>query len=89
MRAAAGRRGWLRIRPTGPVVALNSAAEKGRANRELIQFLAEFLDLPPSSISLIKGNTSRNKVIRIETLSPQTAAAKLLALEQQVRRSCL
>lgn len=53
-RPGSGRRGFLPIRPTGPVVALNSAPEKGRANRELIEFIAEILDVPIAAVSIIK-----------------------------------
>ena len=78
-RPAAGKRGFLLIRPTGPVVALTSAPEKGRANRELIEFIAGILGLPTAAVSVIKGLGARQKVIRVETSSPQAVAAKLVA----------
>jgi len=80
VRPASGKRGFLRARPTGPVVALNSAPEKGRANRELIELIAEVLGVPSASVSIIKGQGARQKVVRVETLSPQAAAAKLIAV---------
>jgi uncharacterized protein (TIGR00251 family) len=80
VRPSSGRRGFLRTRPTGPVVALNSAPEKGRANRELIEFIAQALDVPAAAVSIIKGESARQKVIRVEAPSPSLFAAKLIAL---------
>lgn len=77
VRPAAGKRGFLRIRPTGPVVALNSAPEKGRANRELIEFIAEVLSVPAAAVSIIKGQAARQKVVRVEIATPAAVAAKL------------
>jgi len=37
----------------------------GKANKALINFLAEHLDLPKSSISIIHGQTGRHKVVKI------------------------
>ncbi len=79
-RPGSGKRGFLRTRPSGPVVALTSAPEKGRANRELIEFIAEILGVPTAAVSIIKGQGTRQKVMRVETLSPQAVAAKLVAL---------
>ncbi len=80
VRPGAGKRGFLRIRPTGPVVALNSAPEKGRANHELIEFIAEVLDVPAAAVSIIKGQSARQKVVRVETPSSHAIAAKLVEL---------
>jgi uncharacterized protein (TIGR00251 family) len=44
----------LRIRTTAPPT-------DGKANKATIKLLAKYLDLPPSSISLVRGQTSRNK----------------------------
>ena len=77
-RPGSGERGFLRTRPSGPVVALNSVPENGRANRELIDFIAAVLDVPTASVSIIKGQGARQKVIRVETLSPGAVAAKLV-----------
>jgi uncharacterized protein (TIGR00251 family) len=61
-------------------VALNSAPEKGRANRELIEFIAQALGVAAAAVTIIRGQTAREKVIRIEASPPpQALAAKLLA----------
>lgn len=49
-------------------VRLHAIPEKGKANEELIDFLAEELELPKSSITLVRGQTSRIKHLKIEGL---------------------
>jgi uncharacterized protein (TIGR00251 family) len=77
-RPGSGKRGLLRISATGPVVGLAAAPEKGRANRELIEFMAEILHVPASAVSILRGQGARQKVIRIETAVPQALAARIL-----------
>ena len=55
--------GALRVRVT-------AAPEDGRANRAVIALLAEALSVPPSSIALVRGATSRDKWFRL----PKSAA---------------
>ncbi len=50
----------LRIRVAGPPV-------DGKANGELVRFLAEHLDLPERAVEIMRGHTSRTKVVRITT----------------------
>jgi len=47
-------------------VSINAVPEDGKANKELIEFLAKSWKLPKSSLSLLSGHTSRLKVILIE-----------------------
>ena len=42
---------------------------KGKANKELIAFLSKALGVSKGSITLVKGQTSRNKVIAIDGLN--------------------
>ena len=39
--------------------------EKGKANRGVLKLLAKILDLAPSAIELVSGNTSKEKTIFI------------------------
>src|SRR3546814_15813150 len=48
----------LRVRVAGPAV-------DGKANAELVRFLAEHLRVPARSVDITRGHTSRPKVIRI------------------------
>jgi len=47
-------------------VKIAAAPEKGKANRELIEFLAERLNVPKSSIHIVSGETSALKRIRVD-----------------------
>ena len=62
--------GVLQIRVAAPPVT-------GKANRELIAFLSQTLDVSKSSLSIVKGHTSRNKVIAIDGLSQEDIINRL------------
>lgn len=47
-------------------IRLRAVPEKGKANKALIAFLADWLKISKSSITLTKGETSRLKVLKIE-----------------------
>jgi uncharacterized protein (TIGR00251 family) len=85
VRPSAGRRGIVSIRPTGPVIALKSAPEKGRANGELLEFIAELLEVPPAAVTLIKGYTTRRKVVRVDTRHPAALSRTIMALANAPR----
>ena len=46
-------------------LALTAPPVEGRANEACIEFFANLLDVPRSSITIASGETSRRKVIRI------------------------
>jgi uncharacterized protein (TIGR00251 family) len=50
-------------------VRIAASPVKGKANKELIDFLSKALGLRKSSVSIVKGQTSRNKVVAIEGIS--------------------
>ena len=56
----------LKLEITAPPIA-------GEANQACIRFFAELLKVPPSSITIAAGNTSRNKVIRVSGISSARA----------------
>lgn len=47
------------------VVSINVIPEKGKANAAVIRLLAEFFHVPKSHIHIIRGATSRNKIVEI------------------------
>lgn len=49
-------------------VKVHAPALEGRANEELCEFLADTLDLPRRAVTLLRGDKSRQKVVRIEGL---------------------
>lgn len=56
--------GALKVKLTAPPV-------EGEANQALINFLARVLKLPRKNITLIRGETARNKLIEIRGLSKE------------------
>jgi uncharacterized protein (TIGR00251 family) len=58
-------------------LALTAPPIEGRANEACIEFLAEFLKVPRSSITIAAGETSRNKVIRIVGVSADELRRRL------------
>lgn len=46
-------------------VSLTAPPVEGRANEACIEFFAELLKVPRSSVTIASGQTSRNKVIRV------------------------
>ncbi len=46
-------------------VKLTASPVEGRANKALIKFLAKKAGVPPSSLTIIRGHSSRDKVILI------------------------
>lgn len=59
---------------------LKSAPENGKANLELIKFLAKSLHLPQHEIEIVAGATSRNKKIKIQTSLSYQEVLKVLGL---------
>jgi uncharacterized protein len=47
-------------------IKLQSAPDKGKANSELINLLADYFSVSKSAIEIIAGLTSRNKRVRIK-----------------------
>jgi uncharacterized protein (TIGR00251 family) len=50
-------------------VALTAPPVEGKANEACIEFFANLLKVPRSSVTIAAGQTSRNKVIRVAGLS--------------------
>jgi uncharacterized protein (TIGR00251 family) len=52
-------------------LALTSPPVDGKANEACIVFFAKFFAVPRSSVTIAAGQTSRNKVIRVEGLTKE------------------
>lgn len=59
--------GWENDPKAGRVLKLRIAAPpvEGKANKAIILFLSELLDIPKSRISLLKGETGRIKIVQL------------------------
>jgi len=58
-------------------VKVAAAPEKGKANKALVDLLAEKLGVRKSSIAIIKGETSRKKVILFNGIRNEELIKKL------------
>lgn len=58
-------------------ISLTAPPLEGRANQACIEFLADLLKLPRSSITIAAGQASRNKLIRISGVSAAEVEARL------------
>lgn len=62
--------GTMKARLTAPPV-------EGAANEALIALLAERLDVPKRTITIVRGTTGRQKIVDIAGLTPDDLAGKL------------
>ncbi|MCW1892387.1 MAG: DUF167 domain-containing protein [Candidatus Uhrbacteria bacterium] len=46
-------------------IRLHAPPIEGKANEELIRFLAESFDIPKSRVTLLKGAASKTKIVEI------------------------
>jgi len=58
-------------------VRISAPPSKGKANKELIDFLSRTLGISLSSLTITKGVTSRNKLIAIDGLSQEEVTRRL------------
>ncbi|HYL13998.1 MAG TPA: DUF167 domain-containing protein [Terriglobales bacterium] len=58
-------------------LALTAPPVEGRANDACIEYLANVLDVPRSSVTIAAGQNSRNKVIRVAGLTAQEVRQRL------------
>ena len=60
-------------------LSLIAPPAEGRANEAAIEFLAEVLRLPRSSVTIAAGHRSRNKLVRVSGLSAAAVSERLAA----------
>lgn len=54
------------IAPGSFRVRVRAAPDRGRANDEIVDRLAEYLGVPPSRLTLVRGAASARKIFRLE-----------------------
>jgi uncharacterized protein (TIGR00251 family) len=62
--------GRLRVRLAAP-------AQEGRANRELVTFLAAVLDVRRADVAVVAGASGRRKLVRVTGLTEDEARRRL------------
>jgi len=60
------------------LIRLNAPPVDGAANEALIAFLSDVLGVPRRDISLVAGDKSRDKRVRVDGVSQQVAVDRLV-----------
>ncbi|MGA7870049.1 MAG: DUF167 domain-containing protein [Candidatus Binatus sp.] len=76
-RPGASRRGVIGVTGERLVIGVHSGPQKGKANEELIEYLAGEMRVPRSALMIVRGETARRKTIRIVTHEPVKVASRL------------
>jgi len=63
--------GVLRVKVSAP-------PSKGKANKELITFLNRLLGVGKGGVNIIKGHTTRSKIVAVDGLSREEVMKRLL-----------
>lgn len=79
-RPGASRSTVLGADQRGLAIAIGAPPEKGKANDELVRMLAKLTGVARSEVSVIRGETARNKSVRFSTNDPGAVAARLVAI---------
>lgn len=58
-------------------VKLTAAPIEGKANKALIEFLSETFKVPKTSITIVKGETSREKTVAFKIMPPKFLTSQL------------
>ena len=67
------------MRGSSLLVRLNAAPVDGAANAELIDVLADVLSVPKRAVSIVSGERSRQKRVRVAGLSVADIDARIRA----------
>jgi uncharacterized protein (TIGR00251 family) len=58
-------------------IAVTAPPVDGKANRALVELLAGILDMPKSSIAILRGETSRIKLVELCGMTKENATKKI------------
>ena len=81
----AGRSGVAGTRGDAVLIRLNAAPVERAANAELIEVIAAALSVPKRAVSIVAGERSRQKRVRVSEIDAATAATRLAAFERPLR----
>ena len=73
----AKRTGLVEVAESNVRVRVGAPPIDGKANRELLAFLARCLTVSPSSVALVRGANGRHKVVEVAGLSTEEALSRL------------
>lgn len=61
-------------------VALTAPPVNGKANKALVSYLAEALGVPKRLITVVRGETSREKTLFIDEVDSETVSSQLILM---------
>ena len=67
-------------------IHLTSPPVEGAANRLCIKFLADFLEIGSSRVSIVHGLTGRNKTIKVEGMDEETFLRKIAPVIRNINK---
>jgi hypothetical protein len=73
----ASKSGMAGVRENAVLVRLSAPPVEGAANAELIEVLADAFDVPKRAITIVSGDRSRQKRVRIDGVSLAHAVSRL------------
>jgi hypothetical protein len=76
----AGRTELYEVKDGTWKIKIAAPAEKGKANKKLIEFLSDSLGVRKECITILKGETSHSKVLAVEGIDQTKATAVLSAI---------
>ena len=62
------------------LIRISAPPIDGKANAALISFVAKTLGVPKGDVDIVRGETTRNKVLRVAGQAPTVVRAALLAV---------
>jgi len=69
----------VKVLPDGRVrIRLKAPPVEGKANKALVDFLANILEIPRSKIEIVAGHKGRDKIVTILDLDVKTVQERLL-----------
>ena len=81
-------RSQVQVRPGDVIVVrLTAPPVEGAANRALMEFLADALDVPKSAVEIVSGARSREKRVRVAGMSADALRGRLRGLAGQTKLS--
>ncbi len=86
---SSGRQQWIMDKSGILKCFLKSVPEKGRANAELLEFVAESIGVAKMQVELISGHAARKKKIRIDKSLTYEQFLQQLGLEKVDKQASL
>lgn len=81
---SSSKKGWSIDKSGNLKCHLKSPAENGKANAELIKGLSKALSIPQDMITIVSGELSRKKRIKIDTEMTFNKLLELLGIDWQM-----